>query len=108
MTQRTNPVIPEVESVFEVLDEHEGRVYCASELAIVAATVAYRNEAGEYADPKGLAAAMIAAHSKTLGLDRSVCLRDIVEAPERAPLVGKSKDNFADRLDLLEALPDDE
>lgn len=57
-------------------------VYCASARAIIAATAAYQAATGEYADPSGLAAAFVAAHAATLGLDRSVCLRDLLAAGE--------------------------
>lgn len=54
-------------------------VYCASPRAIAAAVRAYpENNAG------GLADALVAVHHPTLGLDRSVCLRDILTALRRA------------------------
>lgn len=53
-------------------------VYCASEKAIKAAAAAYPgNDAGRLAD------ALIACHDRALGLDRSVCLRDVVERMQR-------------------------
>lgn len=55
-------------------------VYCASERAIVAAAFEYHEESGEFADANGLAAALVAAHKPELGLDRSVCLRDVIDA----------------------------
>lgn len=49
-----------------------GEVYCASPAAIVAAAAAYPgNDAGL------LAEALIAAHHPRLGVERSVCLRDL-------------------------------
>lgn len=51
-------------------------VYCASEEAIAAAALAH----GLPLDPDKLTDALIAAHHPDLGLDRSVCLRDVVEA----------------------------
>lgn len=72
------------DAVERVLDDWPEPVYCASEKAIIAATVAYALAAGVQADAKGLAAAMVAAHAVELGLDRSVCLRDLVDAPERS------------------------
>lgn len=56
----------------------ETPVYCASEKAIAAAALAYPdNDAGRLAD------ALIAVHHPGLGLDRSVCLRDVLRALER-------------------------
>lgn len=55
--------------------------YCASPAAIRAAATAYPgNDPAVPAVPAGLADALRAAHSPALGLDRSVCLRDVVEA----------------------------
>lgn len=50
-------------------------VYCASPKAIKAASLAYGPTNNAYL----LADALIAAHHENLGLDRSVCLRDVVE-----------------------------
>jgi hypothetical protein len=61
-------------------DSGAGPVYCASEPAIERAAVAYRHRSGGFAHSGGLADALIAAHHPSLGLDRSVCLRDVVQA----------------------------
>lgn len=50
-------------------------VYCASEIALEASAYAYPGN-----DAALLAESLIACHHPDLGLDRSVCLRDIVEA----------------------------
>lgn len=53
-------------------------VYCASEAAIKAATIGHQFRGGP-ARPGALADALIQAHHPRLGLDRSVCLRDVVD-----------------------------
>jgi hypothetical protein len=58
-------------------------VYCASPQAIEAATRAYFEKTGKFADAGGLSAALIAAHHPDLGLDRSICLADLVEAIDK-------------------------
>lgn len=55
-------------------------VYCASAWAIEAATVAFCRREGFIVPVGALSDALIAAHHPDLGLDRSVCLRDVVEA----------------------------
>jgi hypothetical protein len=63
-------------------------VYCGSPAAIKAATAAYMTEDGD--DAEKLTSAFIAMHHPSLGLDRSVCLRDVVEWLERgAPVAAK-------------------
>lgn len=57
-----------------------GTVYCASPRAIAAATLA----CGSPVPAPALADALIAAHDPMLGSDRSVCLRDVIEALEEA------------------------
>lgn len=54
-------------------------VYCGSETAIQVAAAAYPGN-----DARKLADALIAAHHPKLGLDRSVCLRDVYDALSRA------------------------
>jgi hypothetical protein len=54
-------------------------VYCASPKALKAAGEAFReSEAPTYSG--ALADGLIACHDPKLGLDRSVCLRDVVDA----------------------------
>lgn len=55
-------------------------VYCASPKAIKAAALAYGPESNAFL----LADALIAAHHEKLGEERSVCLRDILEALDAA------------------------
>jgi hypothetical protein len=59
--------------------DSERPVYCASEAAIKAATLAYGFGGITGRSHAPLADALIAAHHPNLGLDRSVCLRDVVE-----------------------------
>jgi hypothetical protein len=54
-------------------------VYCASPSAIAAATAGYLKGARRLADPAGLTDALVAAHDPALGLERSVCLRDVYD-----------------------------
>lgn len=56
-----------------------GFVYCGSPAAIAAAVGGYLRGAGHLADTSGLTDALIAAHNPDLGLERSVCLRDVLE-----------------------------
>jgi hypothetical protein len=62
--------------------ERDG-VYCGSPGAIRAAATAYPG-----ADSAKLADALIASHHPVLGLDRSVCLRDIIEALDKEAGMG--------------------
>jgi hypothetical protein len=64
--------------------KHDEGVYCASEKAIQNATTGYFSACGQFANPAGLAHALICAHHPSLGSDRSVCLRDVIEVLERA------------------------
>lgn len=90
----------ESDDVLRVLHESAEQVYCASEKAIVAAAAGYHSAASEPCDPKGMAQALVMLHTESLGLDRSVCLRDVYEFLELAyhPQAGENTAHPADVL----------
>jgi hypothetical protein len=70
--------------------DSEKPVYCGSERSLEAAALAYPGN-----DADLLVDALIAAHDPALGLDRSVCLRDVVEARDRVHQNGHAWGDYA-------------
>lgn len=77
--------------------EQSEDVYCASPRAIAAATAAYHQRGGA-PTPAAFSDALIALHGRSLSLDRSVCLRDVVEALREGSAGSWHGDYWADKL----------
>lgn len=80
-------------------------VYCASRKAIAAAVLAYNRTADVAPNAAGLSDALIAAHHPKLKLDRSICLRDLINAADDCTLSGSKQyaEGWRDCIDWIVA-----